>query len=495
MNVARVYGGLSNQKIKERLMTFGADGVSTFQGVKSGVTTQLINKHAPFMVGVHCMAHRTNLAVETLSSFEVVKHVEDLLASLYSYFSSSPKRTLEFQKLAACLESKGNKILRNVKTRWISMLEPAKRVLEEYKPLVTKMVVDSPKELAAKQNLSMLLDWQNMVTLPCFLPMLNSANSLIKFAHNPACYIVDFISAVKMCQADLYRLYIDPAFAFHGEEFNTFRSLADDTSMVIEQDWFLCYNREEDHLVFKIGGVSHMAAMRSVAFPCQWEEVNKIDREVVLREVQNQLTKAAKHLIEELDKRFPHHEVMCALGICYPQYWLTDTFEATYPGHIAILKTFYGTSKKLSVPAHGETEGVEEWVPPPLDIRSLELQSSFFKITMMSNAQAAMSHSTNENPMSRLWRKLSSNGLMSAKLSEFMKVAEIAHVQVLGSVEDERTFSSLSFLKNKLRNRLTTHLDLVVRMFSHNFYTLNTFPYQVAISNWKAQRVRYGGDE
>ena len=74
-----------------------------------------------------------------------------------------------------------------------------------------------------------------------------------------------------------------------------------------------------------------------------------------------------------------------------------------------------------------------------------------------------------------------------------MKVAKIANVQVLGSAEDDRTFNSLSFLKSKLRDRLTTHLDLVVGMFAHDFYTLNTFPYQVAISYWKAQRVCYGG--
>lgn len=95
------------------------------------------------------MTHRTNLVVQTLSEFEVVKHVEDLLAAMYSYFSSSPKRNLEFQKLAVCLASKGNKIFRNVKNRWISMFGLARRVLEEYKPLVTKMAVDAPKELAA----------------------------------------------------------------------------------------------------------------------------------------------------------------------------------------------------------------------------------------------------------------------------------------------------------------------------------------------------------
>ena len=40
----------------------------------------------------------------------------------------------------------------------------------------------------------------------------------------------------------------------------------------------------------------------------------------------------ATNTLEGLEKHFPHHE--CALDICYPQYWLTDALEATYPLHI-----------------------------------------------------------------------------------------------------------------------------------------------------------------
>ena len=49
------------------------------------------------MVGIHCMAYQTNLVVQTLYDFEVVKYVEDLLALLCSSFNFSPKLTLEFQ--------------------------------------------------------------------------------------------------------------------------------------------------------------------------------------------------------------------------------------------------------------------------------------------------------------------------------------------------------------------------------------------------------------
>ena len=97
VSVAHAHDSLSNETIKEGLITFGADVVFVFQDAKSNVIVQLINNHAPFMVGVHCMAYQTNLVVQTLSDFEVVKYVEDLLASLYSSFNFSPKLTLEFQ--------------------------------------------------------------------------------------------------------------------------------------------------------------------------------------------------------------------------------------------------------------------------------------------------------------------------------------------------------------------------------------------------------------
>lgn len=253
--------------------------------------------------------------------------------------------------------------------------------------------------------------------------------------------------------------------------------------MVIKQIWVVCYSHKEDHLVFKISGVSHMALKRSMVFPRQWEEVNKIICEVILGEVQGHLINIA-NTIEGLEKHFPHHEVMCAMGICYTQYWLTNTFKATYPVHIATLTIFYGTIKKLCIITNTETKDVE-WMPPPLDICNLELQSFFFKTTMISNAQAVVSLPTTNKPMSQFWRKLPSNALILAKLLEFMEVVEIAQVQVLNSV---------MFLKNKLRNWLTTHLDLVVRIFAQDFCTLKTSPYQGTIDR-KAQRVCYGREE
>jgi hypothetical protein len=75
-------------------------------------------------------------------------------------------------------------------------------------------------------------------------------------------------------------------------------------------------------------------------------------------------------------------------------------------------------------------------------------------------------------------------------LNKYIKVAEIAIVMVLGIVQDERTFSTLTSLKNKLRNRLTTNLAMVVGMKSHSFFTLNNFPYDVAYESWRDETKR-----
>jgi len=135
-------GGVSEVMIPEKLLCFGADGVTTFQGLKSGVTTQIKENYAPFTTGVHCCAHRLNLAAQSLSSMLVMHSIEDVLRMTHAYFAHSPKKAAEFKALAQQLESRGLKLLKNVKTRWISCLAPIRRLLAEYKGVIAMMIAD-----------------------------------------------------------------------------------------------------------------------------------------------------------------------------------------------------------------------------------------------------------------------------------------------------------------------------------------------------------------
>lgn len=58
------------------------------------------------------------------------------------------------------------------------MFGHAKRVFD--KCIGDKMAVDMTKKITIKKNLNMLLDWENMLTLPCSMPMLHFVQSLVK---------------------------------------------------------------------------------------------------------------------------------------------------------------------------------------------------------------------------------------------------------------------------------------------------------------------------
>jgi hypothetical protein len=53
----------------------------------------------------------------------------NLLESLYAYFSHNPQRTQEFIGLVDIVETKGQWILKNIKTCWILMLLPTKKIM------------------------------------------------------------------------------------------------------------------------------------------------------------------------------------------------------------------------------------------------------------------------------------------------------------------------------------------------------------------------------
>ena len=97
------------------------------------------------------------------------------------------------------METKDNKMLRNVQTHWISMRSPAKCVFSEYKTLMVKMEVDmtptdSYKVLAgAKENFDLLADVEVLLSLACFIPLLDVVYHLMKLSQEKDIFISDFM--------------------------------------------------------------------------------------------------------------------------------------------------------------------------------------------------------------------------------------------------------------------------------------------------------------
>jgi hypothetical protein len=204
------------------------------------------------MQGIHCVAHRTDLAIEVLSDLPLVSRVEKLLAGLYTYFSCSPKRHLELEKLCELLQVTGGKILNNVKTRWISMLPPLWRVLQEYCPLIIKHdELAKPTIKGSKKNYNMLADVRRLLSLAVILPLLQSIKNLIVFAQSSTINVCDFTRALNLCIMDIHDLYRDSSKAFLSDAFSSFKAICELSHDQLKMRWFTDLNDGSEHLVFE----------------------------------------------------------------------------------------------------------------------------------------------------------------------------------------------------------------------------------------------------
>lgn len=93
MNSLMTQGGLKEKELVAQLVCFAANRVSTFQGLKFGVIIQIQRQYSPFVTGVHCMAHWTNLVVQTFSNLPLVFHIENLLCVSILISTTIPKDT------------------------------------------------------------------------------------------------------------------------------------------------------------------------------------------------------------------------------------------------------------------------------------------------------------------------------------------------------------------------------------------------------------------
>ena len=153
------HGKTEPHEIAAKLICFGADGISSFQGCRNGVSKQLPANWCPFVLQVHCYGHKFNLVVKTLSDLEIVGDIEDLVKVTHAYFAHSPKKYSEFHCLALLMETKGLKLLKNVCTRWCSLIFPLTRVLAEYPTLMAKMYADQHKK-----------KWHKKASVSLYLP-------------------------------------------------------------------------------------------------------------------------------------------------------------------------------------------------------------------------------------------------------------------------------------------------------------------------------------
>ena len=105
----------------------------------------------------------------------------------------------------------------------------------------------------------MLCDIRTLLSPPCLLSLLESVNSLMKFAQSCHIFISDYVAAIKICQGELYHLYDNPDIAFQRPDFQMLQEILDNKSYAICQESSADLNTGAQFLAFKIDGHTYCA--------------------------------------------------------------------------------------------------------------------------------------------------------------------------------------------------------------------------------------------
>jgi hypothetical protein len=104
-------------------------------------------------------------------------------------------------------------------------------------------------------NLGLLSTVHMLFGLACILPLMESMQSLLKFAQRGDLFISNFIAIVKVCQGQLYNLYYDAVLSFQGNDFWSFHGLLQGDHQEIHTKWVIDYNTKcTKHFAFVING-------------------------------------------------------------------------------------------------------------------------------------------------------------------------------------------------------------------------------------------------
>ena len=100
--------------------------------------------------------------------------------------------------------------------------------------------------------------------------------------------------------------------------------------------------------------------------------------------------------------------------------------------------------------------------------------------------------STGQSSAEECWARVFTNEAQLQHIRNFADLAKIALVTPIGSVENERSFSLMNYVKNERRNRMGCEVLNAICRIKRSGYTIKSFPYEETIKVWKNVRPRRG---
>ncbi len=90
-----------------------------------------------------------------------------------------------------------------------------------------KMGMDMNTHFQVTTNFGHLVDFDVLLSLACIFFLLRTIHSLLKFSQGTDNFICDFVSVMKICQTEMYSLFVNLVTNFQDEMFHEYHALLD----------------------------------------------------------------------------------------------------------------------------------------------------------------------------------------------------------------------------------------------------------------------------
>ncbi|XP_023930781.1 zinc finger protein 862-like [Lingula anatina] len=115
---------------RAKMIGFGSDGASVMTGKTNGVAA-ILQRDVPWLVQIHCLAHRLELAIKDCLKDTYMDEIVNILVSVYYFYKGSPKRLRELESIADIMDEQFLKPERANGTRWVEHKQKALAKLEK----------------------------------------------------------------------------------------------------------------------------------------------------------------------------------------------------------------------------------------------------------------------------------------------------------------------------------------------------------------------------
>jgi hypothetical protein len=493
------FSGLEEYELARRFVGIGTDGAAVLQGCHKGVQTRFQTKF-PFMVGFHCMAHRVDLAAKAISKSTLASDTIKACTKSTAEYAHGGNRLLRMEQCRDELGLKKLTLKTVAATRWMSHRAVIDRVYDLL-PALLLSTYDDPESYVTLR----LTNVRIQLAMVAMLPMLDTLDGLVVQLQTDGAYIGDLVSEVESAISELHTQYLGRRrTAWSGSLFERWHALLECGKDDSCSRWVLsegpdingdeydesvvCFrfkykDSDKEQVMPLLSKLVSVDGKRAAVRPTV---VNAEQLELIADEVRAEVTNAVQALIQDLQDRFPETETLRAFSLLSPVYWQgADHCTDLSQEYIECLIERFGTDKTAEC---GNVSAL-------IDANMLRNQASFF----MAHAARVASRMKGEEGQKivegesvaarrdkfvKMWQIMTQSDQSVAQLSEFIKLGKLALTVVGTSVNDERAFSAMSFVKKPERNALDKHLEVAVRAKYQGQFDYRNFPIEEGLKEW-----------